>query len=39
LLENAVKFVYDGARLQGTQTPADMDMEDGDVIDSGALSR
>ena len=26
-----VRFVFDGQRVQKTQTPADLDMEDGDV--------
>lgn len=29
-----VKFVFDGQRLQGNQTPEDMDMEDNDTIDA-----
>mmetsp|Transcript_45990 Transcript_45990/g.143881 ORF Transcript_45990/g.143881 Transcript_45990/m.143881 type:complete len:94 (-) Transcript_45990:47-328(-) len=28
-----VRFLFDGERLNGSQTPAEMDMEDGDVID------
>ena len=27
----STKFLFDGARLIGTQTPADLDMEDDDV--------
>ena len=30
---NSVRFLFDGARLGPTQTPKDLDMEDGDVID------
>lgn len=29
-----VKFLFDGNRIQPTQTPADLDMEDLDVIDA-----
>ena len=30
----STKFLFDGARLNGEQTPADMDMEDDDVIEA-----
>ena len=30
---NAVRFLFDGERLRETQTPGDLDMEDGDAID------
>ncbi len=36
LAENAVKFCYDGVRLKTNQTPAEYNMEDGDVIDASA---
>lgn len=29
----SVRFLFDGARLNETQTPKELDMEDGDVID------
>jgi len=29
----SVRFLFDGARLGPQQTPKDLDMEDGDVID------
>ena len=29
----AVRFLFDGARLRETHTPDDVDMEDGDAID------
>ena len=28
-----LRFMYDGKRIEGAQTPADIDMEDGDTID------
>jgi len=28
-----VRFLFDGTRLRGNQTPSELDMEDGDVID------
>ncbi|KAI9297107.1 ubiquitin-like protein [Neoconidiobolus thromboides FSU 785] len=28
-----VRFLYDGVRIQGTSTPVDLEMEDGDTID------
>ena len=28
-----LRFMYDGKRIEGAQTPADLDMEDGDTID------
>ena len=30
---NSVRFLFDGNRINETQTPAQLDMEDGDVID------
>jgi len=30
---NSVRFLFDGQRLTETQTPQQLDMEDGDVID------
>jgi len=30
---NSVRFLFDGARLSPNQTPQELDMEDGDVID------
>ena len=30
---NAVRFLFDGERLRESQTPEDLEMEDGDVID------
>ena len=30
---NSVRFLFDGNRVNPTQTPQDLDMEDGDVID------
>ena len=30
---NAVRFLFDGERLRASQTPEDLEMEDGDVID------
>ena len=30
---NSVRFLFDGNRINGTQTPSELDMEDGDVID------
>mmetsp|Transcript_26318 Transcript_26318/g.61406 ORF Transcript_26318/g.61406 Transcript_26318/m.61406 type:complete len:94 (+) Transcript_26318:84-365(+) len=30
---SSVRFLFDGQRLRETQTPAELDMEDGDVID------
>jgi len=30
----SVRFLFDGARIQGTQTPQDLDMEDDDEIDA-----
>ncbi|GBG00159.1 hypothetical protein Rsub_12978 [Raphidocelis subcapitata] len=30
----AVKFLFDGQRVQGHQTPADLGMEDGDSMDA-----
>ena len=30
---NAVRFIFDGSRLNSSQTPEDLEMEDGDVID------
>ena len=29
----AVRFHFDGERLRETQTPSELDMEDGDAID------
>lgn len=31
---NAVRFMFDGSPIQESQTPADLDMEDGDVVDA-----
>ena len=31
--QNSVRFLFDGNRVNPTQTPADLDMEDSDVID------
>ena len=30
---NSVRFLFDGNRVNPNQTPADLEMEDGDVID------
>lgn len=30
---SAVRFLYDGQRVQDEQTPADLDMEENDIID------
>ena len=30
---NSVRFLFDGNRVSANQTPADLEMEDGDVID------
>merc|ERR1712230_258322 len=30
---NSVRFLFDGNRINETQTPSQLDMEDGDVID------
>ena len=30
---NSVRFLFDGNRINGSQTPRELDMEDGDVID------
>mmetsp|Transcript_23041 Transcript_23041/g.69082 ORF Transcript_23041/g.69082 Transcript_23041/m.69082 type:complete len:92 (-) Transcript_23041:39-314(-) len=32
--EDKVRLLYDGQRLNPNQTPADLDMEDGDQIDA-----
>eukprot|EP00009_Paramoeba_aestuarina_P002702 CAMPEP_0201515710 /NCGR_PEP_ID=MMETSP0161_2-20130828/7208_1 /ASSEMBLY_ACC=CAM_ASM_000251 /TAXON_ID=180227 /ORGANISM="Neoparamoeba aestuarina, Strain SoJaBio B1-5/56/2" /LENGTH=94 /DNA_ID=CAMNT_0047912615 /DNA_START=80 /DNA_END=364 /DNA_ORIENTATION=+ len=32
--ENQYKFLYDGQRLRGEQTPAQLGMEDSDLIDA-----
>lgn len=34
LQPGAVRFLYDGERIHGAQTPAELDMQDGDVIDA-----
>lgn len=31
--EKAVRFLFDGMRIEEKQTPEDLDMQDGDVID------
>jgi small ubiquitin-related modifier len=31
--QNSVRFLFDGERIAPTQSPKDLDMEDGDVID------
>lgn len=31
--QNSVRFLFDGNRLTGQQTPGELEMEDGDVID------
>jgi len=31
---NSVRFIFDGARLKGEQTPDDYEMEDGDCIEA-----
>mmetsp|Transcript_20334 Transcript_20334/g.49844 ORF Transcript_20334/g.49844 Transcript_20334/m.49844 type:complete len:94 (+) Transcript_20334:102-383(+) len=31
---NAYRFLFDGNRIQGEQTPEDLDMEDLDVVDA-----
>ncbi|XP_020594027.1 small ubiquitin-related modifier 2-like [Phalaenopsis equestris] len=31
---NSIRFLFDGRRLRGEQTPAELDMEDGDEIDA-----
>ena len=30
---NSVRFLFDGERLSANQTPRELEMEDGDVID------
>ena len=30
---NSVRFLFDGQRLSANQTPQELEMEDGDVID------
>ena len=30
---NSVRFLFDGQRINATQTPQELEMEDGDVID------
>ncbi|KAE9404248.1 small ubiquitin-related modifier [Gymnopus androsaceus JB14] len=30
---NSIRFLYDGARISDTDTPASLDMEDNDTID------
>ena len=30
---NSVRFLFDGERINGRQTPQELDMEDGDAID------
>ena len=30
---NSVRFLFDGERIRANDTPADLEMEDGDVID------
>ncbi|CAO3663104.1 unnamed protein product [Umbelopsis vinacea] len=30
---SSVRFLYDGIRIQGNNTPNELDMEDGDSID------
>ena len=30
---NSVRFLFDGNRVNATQTPGELEMEDGDVID------
>ncbi len=32
--QDTIKFLYDGHRLQNTQSPSELEMEDGDVIDA-----
>mmetsp|Transcript_32443 Transcript_32443/g.44559 ORF Transcript_32443/g.44559 Transcript_32443/m.44559 type:complete len:94 (-) Transcript_32443:108-389(-) len=32
--ETQIKFLYDGRRLRGEQTPSSLGMEDGDMIDA-----
>ncbi len=32
--ENSIRFLYDGNRVQADSTPADLEMEDEDVIDA-----
>lgn len=32
--QRRVRFLFDGARLTGSQTPAQLDMEDGDIIEA-----
>mmetsp|Transcript_27288 Transcript_27288/g.76187 ORF Transcript_27288/g.76187 Transcript_27288/m.76187 type:complete len:98 (+) Transcript_27288:93-386(+) len=34
LRESDLKFLYDGERIHGNQTPQDLDMEDNDIIDA-----
>lgn len=34
LQPDAVRFLFDGTRINPTQTPKDLDMEDGDSIDA-----
>mmetsp|Transcript_5941 Transcript_5941/g.26295 ORF Transcript_5941/g.26295 Transcript_5941/m.26295 type:complete len:93 (+) Transcript_5941:62-340(+) len=34
LQPGAVRFLFDGQRINPTQTPQDLDMEDGDSIDA-----
>ena len=30
---NSVRFLFDGMRINNRQTPYELDMEDGDIID------
>eukprot|EP01068_Selenidium_serpulae_P017760 Selendium_serpulae@DN6405_c0_g1_i2.p2 len=31
---SAVRFIYDGERISGEQTPAELNIEDGEIIDA-----
>ena len=34
LLEDHVRFLFDGRRIRASETPEDLDMEEGDAIDA-----
>ncbi len=33
IVQNTVRFIFDGDRIKDTDTPRDLDMEDGDTIE------
>mmetsp|Transcript_9556 Transcript_9556/g.12983 ORF Transcript_9556/g.12983 Transcript_9556/m.12983 type:complete len:104 (+) Transcript_9556:149-460(+) len=34
IAKDGIRFLFDGVRLNGTQTPGEMNMEDNDIIDA-----